>query len=42
MAHKSDPVKREHLTDAEWDRVSLLFAAIARAKRNLRERESRR
>ena len=38
MAAKPGPVKREHLTDAQWERVSRLFAAIARAKKRLRER----
>jgi len=33
-------VRREHLTDEQWDRVSRLFAAIARAKQRLRERSA--
>ena len=31
-------VKREQLTDEQWDRVSRLFAVIFRAKKRLRER----
>ena len=38
MAVKPGPVKRENLTDEQWDRVSRLFTVIARAKKRLRER----
>lgn len=34
-------VTRDQLSDAQWNRVSRLFDAIARAKKRLREKEQR-